>query len=238
MRLDILAFAAHPDDIELGCSGTIIKQIKAGSKVGIIDLTQGELGSRGTAETRREEAEAASEIMGIQERKNLSMRDGFFEINEQNKILIIEQIRKYKPKIVLANALTDRHPDHGRAGKLVSEACYLSGLRKIETSLNGELQEAHRPEAVYHYVQDYYLKPDVVVDVTAFVDQKMQAIAAYKTQFYDPNSKEPETPISGKGFLNTVLSRMTEYGRPAGYKYAEGFISERFLGVEFLTDLK
>ena len=148
MRLDILAFAVHPDDIELGCSGTIIKQIKAGSKVGIIDLTQGELGSRGTAETRREEAEAASEIMGIQERKNLSMRDGFFEINEQNKILIIEQIRKYKPKIVLANALTDRHPDHGRAGKLVSEACYLSGLRKIETSLNGELQEANRPEAV------------------------------------------------------------------------------------------
>ncbi|MDC3252855.1 bacillithiol biosynthesis deacetylase BshB1 [Crocinitomicaceae bacterium] len=238
MKLDILAFAAHPDDIELGCSGTIIKQIKAGFKVGIIDMTQGELGSRGTAETRSIEAEEASRIMGVKERKNLMMRDGFFEISEQNKILLIQQIRKYQPEIVLANALSDRHPDHGRAGQLVLEACYLSGLRKIETSLNGQTQEAHRPNVVYNYVQDYYQKPDFVVDVTEFIDQKMQAIAAYKTQFYDPNSKEPETPISGKGFLDAVFSRMTEYGRPAGYRYAEGFTTQRFLGIELLTDLK
>lgn len=238
MLVDILAFAAHPDDVELSCSGTIMKAISQGKKVGIVDLTQGELGSRGTIETRYSEAAEASEIMGISIRENLRMADGFFENNEENKRLIIEQIRKYQPSIVLANAIEDRHPDHGRASTLVSEACFLAGLRRIETSFDGVIQQAHRPKTVYHYIQDHYLQPDFVVDVTSFVDRKVDAIKAYKTQFYDPNSMEPNTPISGEEFFDFIKGRMMQYGRSIGVKYAEGFTVERFLGVEDLFDLK
>jgi len=237
MKLDILAFAAHPDDVELACSGTIMKHIDAGSKVGVVDLTQGEMGSRGSVETRYAEAEEASKIMGLHTRVNLKMADGLFEINEVNKRLIVEQIRRYQPKIILANALMDRHPDHGRAGKLVSEACFLSGLSKFETEWEGESQAAYRPQSVYHYIQDFYIKPDFVVDVTDYFNRKFSAIKAYKTQFFDPDSTEPETPISGQGFLDAVSSRMIELGRPAGFKYAEGFTSERFIGIDNFSDL-
>lgn len=237
-KVDILAFAAHPDDVELAASGTIMKHIAQGKTVAIVDLTQGEMGSRGTIHTRYEEAAAASEIMGVKHRVNLLMEDGFFEINEANKRKIVEQIRRFQPEIVLANAVSDRHPDHGRGSQLVSEACFLAGLVKVETDWDGEKQAAHRPKAVYHYIQDYYIKPDFVVDVTEFFDRKMQAIQAYKTQFFNPDSKEPETPISSKGFLDSVESRMVEYGRPIRAKYAEGFTVERFLGVEDILTLR
>jgi N-acetylglucosamine malate deacetylase 1 len=236
--MDILAFAAHPDDVELSCSGTIMKAISQGKQVGVIDLTQGELGSRGTIETRYAEADEASTIMGLSIRENLKMADGFFAINAENKRLIIQMIRKYRPQIVLANAIEDRHPDHGRAAKLVSEACFLAGLRKIETVLDGQIQEAYRPKAVYHYIQDHYIKPDFVVDVTEFVDLKIEAIKAYKTQFYDPNSNEPETPISGAEFFDFIKGRMLQFGRPIGAQYAEGFTVEREIGVEDLFDLR
>lgn len=238
MKLDILAFAAHPDDVELGCSGTLMKHIDAGLTAGIVDLTQGEMGSRGTIETRYAEAKAASKIMGVEHRVNLKMPDGLFEINEANKRLIVEQVRKFRPKIVLANAIEDRHPDHGRASKLVSEACFLAGLRRYETSFEGENQEAYRPEAVYHYIQDYYIKPDFVVDITDFVAFKLEAIQAYGTQFYNPDSTEPKTPISGKDFLDFVQARMREFGRPVGVQYGEGFTVERLPAVNLLTDLK
>jgi len=236
-QLDILAFGAHPDDVELACSGTLMKHVEAGMRVGIVDLTQGEMGSRGTIETRYDEAENAAKIMGISERVNLKMRDTFFEINEENKRLIVEQIRRYRPKIVLANAVTDRHPDHGRGGKLVSDACFLAGLIKFETTWNGEQQEAHRPQAVYHYIQDRYINPDFVVDVTAFAERKMQAIQAYKTQFFQPDQDGPDTPISGKDFMDFIWSRMHELGRQAGFSCGEGFTVERFPGVNLLTDL-
>lgn len=237
MKLDILAFSAHPDDVELSASGTVLKHIATGKKVGIIDLTQGELGSRGTPETRKAEAEDSSKILGLTVRHNLKMADGFFEINENNKRLIIEQIRKYKPDIILANADCDRHPDHGRASKLVSEAVFLSGLCKLNTEIGGVTQEPHRPSAVYHYIQDYYIEPDIVIDVTDFFEQKMQSILAFKTQFFDPNSSEPETPISSKEFMEYVESRMRHFGRPIGVEYAEGFTVERYPGVDLLTDL-
>ena len=237
MKLDILAFSAHPDDVELSASGTVLKHIAAGKKVGIIDLTQGELGSRGTPETRKAEAEDSSKILGLTVRHNLKMADGFFEINEDNKRTIIEQIRKYRPDIILANADSDRHPDHGRASKLVSEAVFLSGLCKLNTEIGGVTQEPHRPSAVYHYIQDYYIEPDIVIDVTDFFEQKMQSILAFKTQFFDPNSSEPETPISSKEFMEYVESRMRHFGRPIGVEYAEGFTVERYPGVDLLTDL-
>ena len=237
MNLDILAFAAHPDDIELAASGTLMKHIALGKKVGIIDLTQGELGSRGTIQTRYEEAAEASRIMGISHRENLKMADGFFEINEANKRLIIEQIRRFRPAVVLANAIEDRHPDHGRASQLVSEACFLSGLRKVETTFEGESQMAFRPSFVYHYIQDHYIKPDFVVDVTEFAERKMEAILAYKTQFYNPNSNEPQTPISGQEFLDFVKARMAQFGRSLQVPYAEGFTVERTLGIKNLFDL-
>lgn len=237
MTLDILAFGAHPDDVELSCSGTIMKQIDAGFTVGIVDLTQGELGSRGTIESRYEEAEQARQIMGVTTRVNLKMADGLFEINESNKRLIVEQIRRFRPKVVLANAVTDRHPDHGRGAQLVSEACFLSGLRKFHTEWQGQLQDSHRPEAVYHYIQDYHLEPDVVVDVSSYFNRKMDSIKAYSTQFYNPNSAEPETPISGKHFLDFIEARMKGYGRAINVDYAEGFTVERYPGVHLLTDL-
>lgn len=236
-KLDILAFAAHPDDVELSCAGTLMKYIATGKKVGIVDLTQGELGSRGTIDTRYSEAAEASKVMGIAQRINLKMADGFFENNEASKRLIIEQIRRFRPEVVLANAVKDRHPDHGRASKLVSEACFLSGLRKIETELDGKPQELYRPRAIYHYIQDYYIEPDFVVDVSEFYERKIEAIKCFKTQFYDPESKEPQTPISGKDFFRFIESRMIELGRPIGAKYAEGFTAERFIGVKDIFDL-
>lgn len=238
MELDILAFAAHPDDVELAASATLMRHIELGYKVGIVDLTQGELGSRGTIETRYEEAKASSEIMGIHSRVNLKMADGFFENNETNKRLVIEQIRRFRPKIVLANAISDRHPDHGRASQLVSEAAFYAGLVKIETSWEGLQQQAHRPNAVYHYIQDYSIQPDFVVDATPYFDRKMKAIQAFKTQFFNPDSTEPETPISGATFMEFIKSRARDLGRPAGFEYAEGFTVERFIGVSDLFDLK
>jgi len=237
-QVDILAFAAHPDDVELAASGTIMKHIDLGYRVVVVDLTEGSLGSRGSVETRYKEAKEASKIIGIDDRVNLKMRDGFFEITESNKIKVIEQIRRFRPKIVLANALNDRHPDHGRAAKLVSEACFYSGLVKVETKWEGSLQEAHRPNAVYHYIQDYYQKPDFVVDVSEYSARKEKAILAYSSQFYDPNSKEPETPISGKDFLKFVEARMIDMGRQIGANYGEGFNVNRYLGVNDLFDLK
>ena len=238
LKLDILAFGVHPDDVELSCAGTLMKHIAHGKKVGVIDLTQGELGSRGTVLTRMEEAKAASEVMGISVRDNLKMADGFFEVNEENKHRIIEQVRKYRPEIVLCNATSDRHPDHGRAGRLVSEACFLAGLVKVQTEVNGQIQQAFRPKAVYHYIQDVYLKPDFVVDVTEFVERKIEAIKAYKTQFYDPASNEPQTPISGKEFFDFVKGRMMQFGRPIGTEFGEGFTVEREPGVNDLFDLR
>lgn len=235
--IDILAFGVHPDDVELSASGTLLRHISAGKSVGIIDLTEGELGTRGTVETRYEEAKKASEILGIAVRENLQMADGFFEINQVNLLKVIEKIRQYRPTVVLANAINDRHPDHGRAGKLVAEACFLAGLRKIETTCDGKRQDAFRPRAVYHYIQDYYLQPDLIVDVTPFVDKKFESILAYSTQFFNPNSDEPETPISGKEFLEFIRGRMLQNGRIIGVTYAEGFTVARPVGVEDLTNL-
>jgi bacillithiol biosynthesis deacetylase BshB1 len=237
MKVDILAFAAHPDDIELSASGTLMQQIALGKTVAIVDLTQGELGSRGTIVTRYSEAAEASTIMRISARNNLKLADGFFEQNEQSLRLIIQQIRYFQPEIVLANAVEDRHPDHAKAAKLVSEACFLAGLRKIETSYNGAIQAAHRPKVVYHYIQDHFIKPDFVVDVTPFVERKIEAIKAYKTQFFDPNSLEPATPISGEEFFDFIKGRMLQFGRSIGVKYAEGFTVERPIGVKNLGDL-
>lgn len=240
MKLDILAFAAHPDDIELAASGTLIKHIHMGKKVGIVDLTQGELGTRGTIETRYQEALEASKIMGIHFRGNLKMADGFFEIRKENVLKIVEQIRRFRPEIVLANAIEDRHPDHGRASKLVSEACFLAGLRKIQTTRDNQIQETHRPKFIYHYIQDRYIEPDFVIDVTDFFDRKMEVIKAYKTQFFDPNSdpNEPKTPISGKDFLDSVEARLVQFGRQINTKYAEGFTVERTLGIDNFFDLQ
>lgn len=237
-QIDVLAIGAHPDDVELSAAGTLLKHRALGYTTGIIDLTQGELGSRGTKETRYEEAADASKILGLSNRVNLKMADGFFEHSEENLRLIIEQIRRFKPQIVLLNAVSDRHPDHGKGSKLASEACFLAGLRRIETSWDGIPQEAHRPKAVYHYIQDRYLKPDFVVDVTDFVEQKFNSIKAYKTQFWDPNSSEPKTPISGEEFFEFLRGRMAEFGRSMGVRYAEGYTVERTLGIDSLFDLR
>lgn len=238
MKLDILAFGAHPDDVELSAAGTLINHIKLGYKCGIIDLTQGELGTRGTADTRREEAAIASQIMGVEIRENLKMADGFFANDEEHQRKIIQMIRKYQPEIILCNAVDDRHIDHGRAAKLVSEAAFLTGLMKIETELDGQPQKAWRPKVVYHYIQDRFLHPDFVVDITESFDQKMESILAYKTQFYQPGSTEPQTAISTKEFLDFLKGRFAEMGRPAGFQYAEGFTVERYPGVKDLYTLK
>lgn len=237
-QIDILAIGAHPDDVELSAAGTLLKHRAMGFSTGVIDLTQGELGSRGTKETRKEEAAAAAEILGLSVRVNLKMADGFFEHSEENLRLIVEQIRRFKPSIVLVNAVSDRHPDHGKGSKLASEACFLAGLRRIETTWEGSPQEAHRPKAVYHYIQDRYLKPDFAVDVTDFVEQKLDSIKAYKTQFWDPASTEPKTPISGEEFFEFLRGRMAEFGRSIGTRYAEGFTVERLPGVDSLFDLR
>jgi len=238
MKLDILAFGAHPDDVELGCSGTIAKEVSLGKKVGIIDLTRGELGTRGSVEIRNSESAKASEILGVVVRENLDMRDGFFVNDEAHQLKVIEMIRKYQPEIVLCNAITDRHIDHGKGSKLVSDACFLSGLRQIKTELNGETQEAWRPKVVYHYIQWQNIEPDFVVDISEFMDKKMDSVLAYGSQFYDPNSKEPESPISSKNFLESLNYRSRDLGRLTGVEYAEGFTVERYLAVNSLGDLK
>lgn len=237
MKLDILAFGAHPDDVELGCSGTIAKEISLGKKVGIIDLTRGELGTRGSVEIRNGESARASTILGVSARENLDMRDGFFINDEAHQMKIIQMIRKYQPEIVLCNAIDDRHIDHGKGSKLVSDACFLSGLRKIETSLNGENQNAWRPKVVYHYIQWKNLEPDFVVDISGFMDIKMEAILAYSSQFYNPNTNEPESPISSKNFLDSIKYRAQDLGRIIGTDFAEGFTVERYLAVNSLSNL-
>lgn len=236
-KLDILVFAAHPDDAELSCSGTIIKYLKAGKKVGIVDLTAGEMGTRGTAATRKIEAENANQIMGISVRENLNMPDCFFENNKENQLKIIQMIRKYQPQIVLANAITDRHPDHGRAAQLVEDASFQSGLLKIETLENSKSQAPHRPQAVYHYIQDTYIQPDFIIDITAEIDLKKAAILAYQTQFFDPNSTEPQTYISSPDFIETVLARNREFGKIVGGVFGEGFTSKKIIGVKDIFSL-
>ena len=238
MKLDILAFGAHPDDVELGCAGTILKEIALGKKVGIVDLTRGELGTRGSAAIRDKEANAAAKILGVIARENLEMRDGFFVNDEKHQLEIIKMIRKYQPEIVLCNAIDDRHIDHGKGSKLVSDACFLSGLMKIETELDGEQQAAWRPKIVYHYIQWKNIEPDFVVDITGFTDKKIESILAYGSQFYDPNSKEPESPISSKNFLESLNYRSRDLGRLAGVEHAEGFTVERYVAVSSLSDLK
>lgn len=238
MKLDILAFGAHPDDVELGCSGTIAKEVSLGKKVGIIDLTRGELGTRGTAEIRDLEAKDAAKVLGVSVRENLNFRDGFFVNDEAHQMEIIQVLRKYQPDIVLCNAEKDRHIDHGKGASLVSDACFLSGLRRIQTTLNGTQQEAWRPKHVFHYIQWQPLIPDFYVDITGFMDEKVNSIYAYKSQFYDPNSKEPETPISSKNFIDSVIYRSKDYGRVAGVEYAEGFTTNQAIVISSLEQLK
>ena len=237
MKLDILAFGAHPDDVELGCGATIAKEIAAGKAVGIIDLTRGELGTRGTAEIRDQEATAAKTILGAKVRENLAFADGFFINDKEHQLEVIKYIRKYQPDLVLCNAIDDRHIDHPKGSKLVSDACFLAGLEKIETTLDGIVQKKWRPKQVYHYVQWKNIEPDVVVDVTGFIDKKMEAVMAYGSQFYDPNSKEAETPITSKNFIDSVKYRSQDLGRLIGVDFAEGFTVERYVGVKSLTDL-
>ncbi|MEW6467421.1 MAG: bacillithiol biosynthesis deacetylase BshB1 [Bacteroidota bacterium] len=236
MKLDILAFGSHPDDVELSCAGVLIRHASSGKKVGIVDLTRGELGTRGSASIRLKEAEASRKVIGAAVRDNLGMADGFFTHDKKNILKVIRKIRQYRPDIVICNAPFDRHPDHGRGARLVNDACFLSGLLKIRTSLRGKPQQHFRPRAVYHYVQFKYLKPDHVVDISAQFEQKMKAIGCFASQFYDEKSKEPETFISKQDFMRTyVLRRAEEFGRLANAKYGEGFIgaaaneSETFL---------
>ena len=238
MKLDILAIGVHPDDVELSCAGTLLGQIALGKKCGVVDLTQGELGTRGSGPLRLEEAAHSAKILGLSVRDNLGMADGFFVNDKEHQLAIIRKIRQYQPEILICNAVSDRHPDHGRAAKLVSDACFYSGLRRVETEQEGTAQKAWRPKVVYHYIQDHYLKPDFVVDVTAFVETKMEAIRAFKSQFYDPDSKEPESPISVKNFFDVVKGKMSVLGRDAGFDFAEGFTVERVVGVKDLFDLR
>lgn len=239
MKVDILAIGVHPDDVELSCSGTLIKMIDQGKKVGLIDLTRGELGTRGSAELRTQEAAESAKVMGASFRENLDMRDGFFKYTDENLLKIAKVIRKYQPEIVLANALSDRHPDHGRAAKLTSDACFLAGLMKIQIlDEDGQALERWRPKVVYHYIQDHHLSPDFVVDVTDYIEQKMEAIMCFKSQFYDPNSKEPASPISSLNFIESIKAKNRVFGRPLNYDFAEGFMVERVIGVDSLFDLR
>ena len=232
MKLDILAIGAHPDDVELGCSGTLIKHLKNGLKVGIIDLTRGELGTRGTSETREEETKNATKILGVEVRENLGLKDGFFEKSEENRIALIQKIRKYQPNIIITNAPSDRHPDHSRASELTIDSCFLSGLEKINTN-----QEVWRPKHIYHYIQFLNILPDFVVDISLEIEQKLKSVLCYKTQFYNPESKESETIISSEDFLESVKYRARDLGRQSDCKYAEGFVSNQTLKINSLKDL-
>ena len=230
MKLDILAFGVHPDDVELGCAGTIMAAIDQGKKVGIVDLTRGELGTRGTPTTRTQEAAAAAKIMGVGVRENLDMADGFFVKDEAHQSKIIALIRKYQPDIILANAPEDRHPDHGRSAKLVSDAAFLSGLRKVETIHEGITQNAWRPAYTFHYIQDRFIQPSFVIDITAYMERKMEAVLAYGTQFTSADTSEPQTYISSPQFLETVKARALMLGKRIGVGYAEGYITEKIIG--------
>lgn len=238
MKLDILVIAAHPDDAELGCGGTIAKHTSAGKKVGILDLTKGELGTRGTVQTRQTEAAASAKILGVIVRENLGLRDGFFLNDEASQLALIQSIRKYQPEIVLANAIYDRHTDHGKAASLAYQACFLSGLIKIETKdEKGNKQGQWRPTAVYHYIQSQLIEPDFVLDISGYWETKLESIKAFKTQFFDPKSNEPETYISKPGFLKMIESRATEFGHAIGVSHGEGFTVTRYPGVKSLFDL-
>ena len=232
MKVDILAIGAHPDDVELGCGGTVAKLISEGKTVAIVDLTQGELGTRGTNFTRAEEAANSAKILGISSRENLKMKDGFLTNSEEHQMQIVKIIRKYQPEIVLANAIDDRHPDHAKAAKLVSDACFLSGLVKIETVSKGENQKPWRPKQIFHYIQWKNIAPDFVIDITNFMEKKIEACLAFKTQFYDPNSTEPMTPISTKDFLESLTYRAQDLGRLSGVEFAEGFTTEKLLAFK------
>lgn len=237
MKIDVLAFGVHPDDVELSCSGTLLKEKSKNRTTGIIDLTRGELGSRGTAQTRDEEAAESAKILGVDVRENLEMADGFFKNDEENQLKIISVLRKYQPEIVICNAPEDRHPDHGRSASLVADAAFLSGLIKIKTSFNGEDQKPWRPKYVLNYIQDRYLKPDFVVDISDVFETKLKAIAAYKTQFYQPGSTGVQTYISSPEFMESVIYRYKMFGKMIGVDYAEGFISKKIIGLESLQSL-
>jgi len=238
VKLDLLAFGAHPDDVELSAAGTLLVQKSLGNSIGIIDLTAGELGTRGTAETRAQEAATAAGILGLSIRENLGFADGFFSNDQEHQLAIIRVIRKFRPRIVLANALSDRHPDHGRAAELVARSCFLAGLRRIETWMENDVQEPWRPEQVFHYIQDRHAKPDFVVDITPFWEDKMRAIRAFTSQFYTPGANEPETPISGKDFIGFLEARAREMGRISGVPFAEGFLVQRIPMVDNLFHLR
>ena len=238
MKLDILAFGAHPDDVEISCGATLLKYTKEGKSIGIIDLTKGELGTRGSTEKRYEEANKAAVFLNLKIRENLNMGDGFIAHSKENKLKIIECIRKYKPDLILANSVHDRHPDHAKGANLVAEASFLSGLRKIETESDGVPQEAYRPKMLLHYVQDYYLTPDVILDVSETGKEKIELIKCYGSQFYNPSSKEPKTPISGEEFFDYLEGRMLSLGRELGVKYGEAYTIDRTLGVKDLFFLK
>lgn len=238
-KLDILVLAAHPDDAELGCAGTILAHISQGYKVGIIDFTQGELGTRGSAALRLQEAEAAAKVLGLSIRENMAFRDGFFKNDEEHQLKLIQKIRKYQPEIVIANAPKDRHTDHGKGSKLATSACFLSGLAKIETlDDSGQAQAAWRPKNLYYYIQDQYINPDFVINITPFWEQKIAAIKAFKSQFYDPNSTEPASYISSADFWHFLEARSREVGHPVGYTFGEGFIKNKQIGVKNLFDLQ
>ncbi len=239
IKLDILVLPVHPDDAELGCAGTLLKHIAAGKKVGIADLTRGELGTRGSAEIREQEAAESARILGLSARENIGIPDGFFENTKEHQLKIIETIRKYQPEIIITNAYHDRHPDHGRANELVEASAFLSGLRKIETYLSGELQQAWRPNLVLHFIQDNYIKPDILIDVTDYWDKKIESILAYGSQFYNPEwENEPQTYISSPEFIQVIEARAREFGKSIQVKFAEGFTSRKILGVDSLFDLK
>ena len=231
MKLDILAIGVHPDDVELGCAGTLLAAIAEGKQVGIVDLTRGELGTRGTAETRKVESRNAADILGIAIRENLGMADGFFQNDETNQRKLIQIIRKYQPTIILANAPEDRHPDHGRSSKMISDAAFLSGLRKIETLQDGQLQQEWRPSYVFNYLQDRFIQPSFVVDISAHINQKLAAINAYTTQFYNPDLNEPQTYISTPQFIESVKARAMMLGKRIGVEYGEGYITEKMIGI-------
>ncbi|MHB0755426.1 bacillithiol biosynthesis deacetylase BshB1 [Polaribacter sp. M15] len=237
MKLDILAFGAHPDDVELGCGATIAKEISLGKKIGIIDLTRGELGTRGSADLRDIEAKNAAQILGVSIRENLHFADGFFTNDKEHQIEVIKMIRKYQPDIVLCNSIDDRHIDHPKGSKLVSDACFLSGLLKIKTTVEGKQQEKWRPKQVYHYIQWKNIEPDFVIDVSGFIDIKEKAVMAYTSQFFNPNSKEPETPITSKNFIDSIHYRARDLGRLINVDFAEGFTSERYVAVESFEKL-
>lgn len=237
MKLDILAIGVHPDDIELGCAGTLISHIQRGKTIGLLDLTRGELGSRGTTDIRNAESEKAKIIIGAVVRENLNLADGFFENNQESQIKLIKVIRKYQPEIILCNAIHDRHPDHGRSAQLVEDACFYSGLIKIETENDGISQAAWRPKIVLHYIQDRYIRPDIVVDISETWDKKMESVMAHASQFYSENSSEPETYIASKQFLENVTSRHMEFGRSCGFTFAEGFTCGRIMGINNLFEI-